>query len=90
MSDEQASTLRKAIENLMNAKLYDLMARPGGLERLVAHRMTGVASHDVRNAEQQLERTIAELLPEPSASAREDDGPVRSNRRSHSQVAAVV
>ena len=38
MSDEQASTLRKAIENLMNAKLYDLMARPGGVERLVAHR----------------------------------------------------
>jgi len=62
MSEDQASSLRKAIENLISAKLYDMMARPGGLDRLVAHRMTGVASHDVRNAEQQLDRTLSELL----------------------------
>jgi hypothetical protein len=62
MSEDQASSLRKAIENLISAKLYDMMARPGGLDRLVANRMTGVASHDVRNAEQQLDRTLSELL----------------------------
>jgi hypothetical protein len=63
MCEDEVSSLRKAIENLISAKLYDMMARPGGLDRLVAHRMTGVASHDVRNAEQQLERALSELLP---------------------------
>jgi hypothetical protein len=64
MCEDQASSLRKAIENLISAKLFDMMARPGGLDRLVAHRMTGVASHDVRNAEQQLERALGDLLPQ--------------------------
>jgi hypothetical protein len=63
MCEDHASSMRKAIENLISAKLYDMIARPGGLDRLVAHRMTGVASHDVRNAEQQLERVLGELMP---------------------------
>ena len=58
----QAETLRKAIENLIDAKLHDALARPGGLDRLVAHRRTGVASYDIRNAERKLEQTLAELL----------------------------
>ena len=57
-----AETLRKAIENLINAKLHDVLARPGGLDRLAAHRTTGVASFDVRNAERQLEKTIVSVL----------------------------
>ena len=57
-----AETLRKAIENLINAKLHDALSRPGGLDRLLAHRATGVASFDVRNAERQLEKTIASVL----------------------------
>ena len=57
-----AETLRKAIENLINAKLHDALSRPGGLDRLMAHRATGVASFDVRNAERQLEKTIANVL----------------------------
>ena len=47
----QAESLRKAIENLIDAKLHDALARPGGLDRLLAHRRTGVASYDIRNAE---------------------------------------
>ena len=45
-----AESLRKAIENLIDAKLNDAL-RPGGIDRLRAHRVTGVASIDVRNAE---------------------------------------
>jgi hypothetical protein len=59
----QAETLRKAIENLIDAKLQDVLSRPGGLDRLLAHRRTGVASFDIRNAERRLEETIAELVP---------------------------
>ena len=36
----QAHSLRKAIENLVNVKLYDALAKPGGLDRLAAHRST--------------------------------------------------
>lgn len=62
MVAEQAETLRKAIENLINAKLHDALAKPGGLGRLVAHRVTGVASYDIRNAERQLEQALGEML----------------------------
>lgn len=57
-----SETLRKAIENLVDAKLVDAMARPDGLNRLLAHRRTGVASPDIRNAERRLEETLGELL----------------------------
>jgi hypothetical protein len=62
MVASQAETLRKAIENLIDAKLHDAIARPGGLERLAAHRLTGVASFDIRNAERKLQQTLAEIL----------------------------
>ena len=62
MVASQAETLRKAIENLVDAKLHDALARPGGLERLTAHRLTGVASFDIRNAERKLQQTLAEIL----------------------------
>ena len=62
MVANQAETLRKAIENLINAKLHDALARPGGLGRLIAHRTTGVASADIRNAERQLEDALSEIL----------------------------
>ena len=58
----QSETLRKAIENLIDAKLVDAMARPDGLNRLLAHRRTGVAAPDIRNAERRLEETLDELL----------------------------
>jgi hypothetical protein len=58
----QAETLRKAIENLIDAKLHDALSRPGGLERLTAHRVSGVASFDIRNAERKLQQTLAEVL----------------------------
>ena len=62
MVAQQAETLRKAIENLVNAKLHDALARPGGLGRLIAHRTTGVASADIRNAERQLEDALNEVI----------------------------
>jgi hypothetical protein len=62
----QAETLRKVIENLVDAKLVDAMARPDGLNRLLAHRRTGVASPDIRNAERKLEETLSEMLNSPS------------------------
>lgn len=64
MMDSQAETLRKAIENLIDAKLQDMFIRPGGLDRLLAHRRTGVASPDVRMAERRLQDAISELTGE--------------------------
>ena len=58
----QSETLRRAIENLVDAKLVDALARPDGLNRLLAHRRTGVASPDIRNAERRLEQTLEEML----------------------------
>ena len=69
MNVQTAENLRKAIENLINTKLHDALAKPGGLERLVAHRMTGVASWDVRNAERRLEEALADALATASAPA---------------------
>jgi hypothetical protein len=58
----QAESLRKAIENLIDAKLVDALARPDGLSRLLAHRRTGVATPDIRNAERRLEQTLDDIL----------------------------
>jgi hypothetical protein len=58
----QAEMLRKAIENLIDAKMLDAIARPGGIDRLLAHRRTGVATFDIRNAERKLQETIASVL----------------------------
>jgi hypothetical protein len=62
MNDSPAESLRKAIENLIDAKLHDAMARPGGLDRLLAHRRTGVASYDIRMAERKLQDALSEML----------------------------
>ncbi len=61
MASEQAESLRKAIEGLINAKLRDL-ARPGGVDRLVANRMTGVAAYEIRDAAKKLEKVIADAF----------------------------
>ena len=63
-----AEELRRAIENLIDAKLHDLMYRPGGLDRLRAHRMTGVASPDIRNAERKLEDVLEAIVAPPPSS----------------------
>ena len=62
-----AEELRRAIENLIDAKLHDLMYRPGGLDRLRAHRMTGVASPDIRDAERKLEEALDSVTATPPA-----------------------
>jgi hypothetical protein len=56
----QAEALRKAIENLIDAKLVDAL-RADGLNRLLAHRRTGVAAPDIRNAERMLEQALHQL-----------------------------
>ena len=61
-NSSQAESLRRAIENLINAKLHDALSRPGGLDRLIAHRTSGVASFAIRQAERQLEESIAQVL----------------------------
>ena len=72
MVASQAETLRKAIEGLIDAKLHDALAKPGGLDRLVSHRRTGVASWDIRNAERKLQETLAELLTAETLNTRGD------------------
>ena len=67
METSRSESLRKAIENLIDAKLQDILVRPGGLDRLLAHRRTGVASIDIRNAERRLEETLADVLQENEA-----------------------
>ncbi|HXE53277.1 MAG TPA: hypothetical protein VN541_09695 [Tepidisphaeraceae bacterium] len=62
MMANQAQSLRKAIENLINAKLHDALAKPGGLDRLIAHRVTGVASWEIRQAEKNLDNVLADIL----------------------------
>ena len=66
MSSNQAESLRKAIENLIDAKLHDALSKPGGVDRLRAHRTSGVASYDIRQAERRLQESIAELVPPPA------------------------
>jgi hypothetical protein len=61
-NQNQAEGLRRAIENLINAKLHDALSRPGGLDRLIAHRTSGVASFAIRQAERQLEESINQVL----------------------------
>ena len=67
MMSDQAQGLRKAIEGLIDAKLHDALARPGGLDRLTAHRVTGVASYDIRMAERRLEQALNEALADEYA-----------------------
>ena len=59
---QEAQSLRKAIESLIDAKIHDALARPGGLDRLTAHRRTGVASYDIRMAERRLEQALTETV----------------------------
>ena len=69
MANDHAQSLRKAIENLINVKLHDAIGRPGGLDRLIAHRTTGVASWEIRNAEKQLDNTLANILETADSNA---------------------
>ncbi|MGB7161062.1 MAG: hypothetical protein WBD40_23575 [Tepidisphaeraceae bacterium] len=68
MASEQAESLRKAIEGLINAKLRDLV-RPGGVDRLVANRMTGVAAYEIRDAAKKLDKVIAEAFESTDVTA---------------------
>ena len=60
-SNHQATALREAIENLINAKLQDVLSKPNGLQRLLANRQSGVASPDIRDAEKRLEMALGDF-----------------------------
>ena len=64
MNAAQCETLRKAIDNLVDAKLQDILIRPGGLDRLLAHLRSGVCAPYIRNAQKRLEQTLAEMFAE--------------------------
>ena len=78
-NDDTVEGLRKAMVNLINAKLYDALATPGGLMRLVANRTTGVCSTDVRNAERQLVRALEQLVHDGGERGMEMAEAVRSS-----------
>ena len=80
-NDDTVEGLRKAIVNLINAKLYDALATPGGLMRLVANRTTGVCSTDVRNAERQLVQALQRMTDEGGEHALECAETVRTAMR---------
>jgi hypothetical protein len=61
MTSIRAEQLRKSIENLLNVKLHDALA-PGGLDRLKAHRLSGVVSPTIRAAQRDLENALADVL----------------------------
>jgi hypothetical protein len=64
MNSSQVTALREAIENLINAKLLDAIAKPNGVQRLLANRASGVASPDIRDAEKRLEQVLSEFSEE--------------------------
>ena len=61
MTSTRAAALRKSIENLINVKLADALSN-GGLDRLKAHRISGVTSPTIRFAQRELEHTLEEIL----------------------------
>lgn len=62
MEASQAEQLRKAIESLMDAKLLDALSKPGGMDRLLAYRATGVAPFGVRIAQRKLQDVLEHVL----------------------------
>jgi hypothetical protein len=73
MNAAQCETLRKAIDNLVDAKLQDILIRPGGLDRLLAHRRSGVCAPDIRNAQKRLEQTLSEMFAEVEVAGGRND-----------------
>jgi hypothetical protein len=78
MLAEQAETLRMAVENLINAKLQDILTYRNALDRLIAHRSNWVSSPDVRNAERHLEQVFAQLLSASKGRSSGTRGPARA------------
>jgi len=62
--NSQSEQLRRAIENLIDAKLFDALSKPGGLDRMIAYRSSGVASYSIRMAGRKLEEALADMLVE--------------------------
>jgi hypothetical protein len=65
MVTEQSRELRGAIENLVTAKLLDILSRPDWVSRLNAQRLRAAASEPIRSAEQQLDQALSISFVEP-------------------------
>ena len=61
--EDRAGQLREAIENLINVKLHDALVNRNGIDRLIAHRSSGVASFAVRQAENHLQAALTAIIP---------------------------
>jgi hypothetical protein len=79
MVTQQSRELRGAIENLVTAKLLDILSRPNRVDRLNAQRLDAAASEPIRSAEQQLDQAFSRTFVGPC--------PVR--RRNGAQRTAV-
>ena len=62
MEAPQADQIRQAIESLIDAKLLDALSKPGGMDRLMAYRATGVAPFSVRMAQRKLTDMLQHAL----------------------------
>lgn len=69
MEASQAEQIRKAIEALIDAKLLDALGKPGGLDRLLAYRATGVAPFGVRMAQRKLTDLLQQSIEPQEAFA---------------------
>jgi hypothetical protein len=58
MVTQKSRELRGAIENLMNAKLVDILARQNQLGRLEVQRCVAAATEPIRKAERQLDNAL--------------------------------
>ena len=89
MESTQVAALRDAIENLINAKLQDVLSKPNGLQGplelhfknrigfagalVLANRQSGVASPDIRDAGKRLEQALADYIDSASRPLQEMD-----------------
>ena len=64
MVTEQSRELRGAIENLVTAKLLDILSRPDRVSRLHAQRLLAATSEPIRSAEQQLDQALSTTFVE--------------------------
>ena len=75
--------LRGAIENLMNAKLLDILAQPNRLARLNVQRCSPEASKPIHCAEQQLDEMLSAVFVKTHEADRMEKSHVRSSQTAH-------
>ena len=80
MVTQKTRELRSAIENLMNAKLLDILAQPNRLARLNVQRCSPEASKPIHRAEQQLDEMLSVVFVKTHEADRLGKSHVRSGQ----------